>query len=170
MDDPIKQNHEEGNHGPETTPEGGDNAPSEAGEQTPPPPPPVEASTTSVATTAAAQSDGLPNKEERNWALLAHLSTFSSFIGIPGFIGPLVVWLVKKDEMPFAGDQSKEALNFQISLFIYFIVSAILMFVFIGFFLVAALFGIEVIFTIIAAMQASEGRRYRYPLTIRLIQ
>jgi len=58
-------------------------------------------------------------KEEKNWALCAHLSTFSTYIGIPGFIGPLIVWLVKKDEMPFAAANAKEALNFQISLFIY---------------------------------------------------
>lgn len=118
---------------------------------------------------AAAAPDGSPGKEERNWALFAHLTTFSSYIGVPGFIGPLVIWLLKKDEMPFVDDQAKEALNFQISLFIYAIISAVLIFVLIGFFLLIALAVLHVIFTIIAAIKASEGTRYRYPLTIRLV-
>jgi hypothetical protein len=113
--------------------------------------------------------DGAPLKEERNWALAAHLTTFSSYVGIPGFIGPLVIWLVKKDEMPFANDQSKESLNFQISLLIYAIISAILVFVLIGFVMLIGLAIFQVVFTIIAAIKASEGERYRYPLTLRLI-
>lgn len=113
-------------------------------------------------------------KEERNWALCAHLSSLSSFIGIPGFIGPLVVWLAKKDELPFASAQAKEALNFQISLFTYSIICIVLIFTVIG-----ALIGIpgliilaiiEIVFTIIASIQAGEGKPYRYPLTFRLIE
>ena len=112
-------------------------------------------------------------KEERNWALMAHVSTLSSFIGIPGFIGPLVIWLVKKDELPFAAAQAKEALNFQITLLIYGIILVLLVLTVIG-----ALIGIpglialgiaELVFAIIASIQAGEGKPYRYPMTIRLI-
>ncbi|MGB1130282.1 MAG: DUF4870 domain-containing protein [Haloferula sp.] len=113
-------------------------------------------------------------KENRNWALIAHLTSLSSFIGIPGFIGPLVVWLTKKDELPFAAEQAKEALNFQITLIIYAIVCTLLIFTVIGALVgIPGLIGlaiVEIIFTIIASIQAGEGKAYRYPLTIRLIK
>jgi len=122
-----------------------------------------------------APSRGLqPSKEERNWALAAHISALSTFIGIPGFIGPLVVWLVKKDELPFASAQAKEALNFQISLFAYSIACLVLIFTVIGavigfpgLFVLAI---ISVVFSIIAAIKAGEGTPYRYPMTFRLIE
>ncbi|MEM1085223.1 MAG: DUF4870 domain-containing protein [Verrucomicrobiota bacterium] len=112
-------------------------------------------------------------KAERNWALAAHLTSLSWFVGIPGFVGPLVIWLIKKDEFPFAAAQAKESLNFQISLFIYSIICILLILTVIG-----ALIGIpglialgilEIIFTVIGGIQAGEGKSYRYPMTIRLI-
>ena len=112
-------------------------------------------------------------KENRNWAMIAHVSSLSSFIGIPGFIGPLIVWLTKKDELPFAAEQAKEALNFQISLIIYTIVCVILTVTVIGAIVgipgLIAVVIIEVVFTIIASIKAGEGQSYRYPMTIRLI-
>ena len=115
----------------------------------------------------------LSDKEEKNWALMAHLSSLSTYVGIPGFIGPLVIWLLKKDTMPFASEQAKEALNFQISLFIYGIICAVLTFTLIfavigipGLMILAVL---HVVFTIMATIQAGEGKSYRYPLTIPLI-
>lgn len=112
-------------------------------------------------------------KEDRNWALMAHLSSLSSFVGIPGFIGPLVVWLVKKDELPFAAAQAKEALNFQITLLIYCIICIVLLLTVIGALIaipaLIVLCVIEVVFTIIASIKAGEGESYRYPMTIRLI-
>ncbi|MFC7335561.1 DUF4870 domain-containing protein [Haloferula chungangensis] len=113
------------------------------------------------------------NKEERNWALIAHLSSLSIFVGIPGFIGPLIVWLVKKDELPFASAQAKEALNFQITLFIYTVICIVLFITVVGALIaipgLIALAIVEVVFTIIASIQAGEGKSYRYPMTIRLI-
>jgi hypothetical protein len=113
-------------------------------------------------------------KEERNWALIAHLSSLSSFMGIPGFVGPLIVWLVKKDELPFASAQAKEALNFQISLFLYAIACLALTLTIIGAVIgipgLLALGIIEIVFTIIASFKAGEGNSYRYPMTIRLIE
>ncbi|MFK7910081.1 MAG: DUF4870 domain-containing protein [Akkermansiaceae bacterium] len=108
---------------------------------------------------------------ERTWAMLAHLSSFLGWIGIPfaNLIAPFVMWQIKKDEMPFGSSQAKECLNFQISMTIYAIISGILCLVLIGFVLLFALFVFDVVITIIAAINANDGKAYRYPLTIRFI-
>ena len=73
------------------------------------------------------------SQDERTWGMLCHLSAFAGYVfPFGGIVGPLVVWLIKKDEMPFVDDQGKEALNFQISVLIYAIVSFVLIFVLIG--------------------------------------
>lgn len=111
------------------------------------------------------------SKEERNWAMIAHLSALLAFVtGIGGILGPLIVWLIRKDDMPFAADQAKEALNFQITMFLAGIVAAILTLVLIGFLLLFLLCVVDVIFIIIAAVKASEGVAYRYPFNLRLIR
>ena len=108
---------------------------------------------------------GTPSKEARTMAMLAHL------LGIvTGFLGPLIIWLVKKDEDAFINDQGKEALNFQITIAIAMIVSGLLMFACIGFFLVPAVAVLNLILCFLAAMKAFEGISYRYPLTLRLIK
>jgi len=105
-----------------------------------------------------------PGKEERTLAMLAHL------LGIVvGFIGPLIIWLVKKDESPFIDDQGKEALNFQLTVLIALVVSSALTFVIIGCVLLPAVAVVNLVFCIIGAIRANEGQRYRYPLTIRMI-
>jgi len=108
--------------------------------------------------------------ESRTWGMIAHLSTFSGYI-VPfgNVVGPLVVWLMKKDEMEFVDDQAKEALNFQISILIYIVVSLVLFLVIIGIFLLAAVLIFDLIVTIMAAVKANEGVRYRYPLKITFI-
>lgn len=111
------------------------------------------------------------SKEERTWGMLSHLLSLSGFIGIPfgNILAPLIIWLVKKDQSQFVADQAKESLNFQISLTIYAIVSGILIFVLIGFLLLAVVIIGGVVLTIIATIKANEGQYYRYPFTIRLI-
>lgn len=111
------------------------------------------------------------NQEARNWAMIAHLSSLVGFI-IPfgSILGPLIVWLVKKEEMPFVDEQGKEALNFQISLTIYGIISAILTLVLIGIIMIIGLVIFWLVFAIIAGIKAGQGESYRYPLTIRLIK
>jgi len=111
-------------------------------------------------------------KQSRQWGMFCHLASLAGFVGIPfgHIIGPLVVWLMKKDEMPFVNDQGKEALNFQISMSIYMAVSFVLVFVLIGFFGLIALAILDLVLTIMAAVQANEGKAYRYPLTIRFIK
>lgn len=112
-----------------------------------------------------------PEKEERTWGMLCHLSAFAGLI-IPlgGIIAPLIIWLIKKDEMPFVNDQGKESINFQISLFIAAVICFILMFVGIGFLLIVALAIYAVIMIIIACMKANEGTYFRYPYALRLIK
>jgi uncharacterized Tic20 family protein len=111
------------------------------------------------------------SKEERNWATIAHLSALSGFvIPLGTVLGPLAVWLLKKEGYPFVDDQGKEALNFQISFLIYTIIASVLMLVLIGFALLPIVLIVEFILTIVAAIKANEGKHYRYPLTIRFVK
>ncbi len=109
-------------------------------------------------------------KDERTWAMLCHLSTLAGFV-IPfgNIAGPLVIWLIKKDEFPLVDDQGKEALNFQISMTIYVIASIILIFLLVGIPLLIGLGLFDLIVTVIAAINANDGVKYRYPLCIRFV-
>lgn len=113
-----------------------------------------------------------PTPEERNWAVLCHLSALLGFVvwGVGIVLGPLIAWLIKKDTMPFVDDQGKEALNFQITVLLAGIVCSALVFVLIGIPLLAALAIVDLVFIIIAAIKASEGVGYRYPVSLRLIK
>lgn len=124
----------------------------------------------------------MPSAEERQWAMFAHLSALlgglvTGWVGGWGwFLGPLIIWLVKKDTMPFVNDQAKEALNFNITIAIVFIILTILSVATLGIGLVIALplmfiIGIAALVLIImAAMKANEGKVYRYPFALRLIK
>ena len=109
-------------------------------------------------------------QEEKTWGMLAHLSSLAGFI-IPfgNVLGPLVVWLVKKDSMPFVADQGKEALNFNITVAIAALVSFVLMLVVIGFVLLALVAVGWLVLTILATIESNKGVAYRYPFTLRLI-
>lgn len=117
--------------------------------------------------TTAATSSGIAT-ESRNWGALSHLSAFILFIGIPSFVGPLVVWLFKRDDV-FAGDQAKEALNFNISMTIYFLASLLAILLLVGIVLVPVVAIAWFVLTIVATIRASNGTYYRYPATIRFI-
>jgi uncharacterized Tic20 family protein len=122
----------------------------------------------SVSTPAAT---GIPTQDERTWGMLAHLTAFAGFIvPLGNLIGPLIVWLVKRDQSAFVADQGKEALNFNISVVGAAIICALLVFVFIGILLGVALFIFWLTMTIVAAIKASEGVRYRYPFAVRLVK
>jgi uncharacterized Tic20 family protein len=111
-----------------------------------------------------------PGKVERDWALFAHLSALLVYITvIGGILAPFVIWLIKRDEMPFAATQAKEALNFQITVYLAAIVCFLLSIVLIGLPLLAALVVAHIVLTIIATMKASEGVAYRYPFNLRLV-
>lgn len=121
--------------------------------------------------------------EQRQWAMFAHLSALLGGLvtagwagGVGCFLGPLVIWLMKRETMPFVGDQAKEALNFNIT------VAAIMLILFlvgiftfgIGFLLTLPLMAIvglvALVFIIIAAIKANDGVAYRYPFAIRLVK
>src|SRR3954468_3616886 len=114
---------------------------------------------------------GSLSQEDRNWGLIAHLSALSGLI-IPlgSVLGPLIVYLVKKDQSAFGADCAKEALNFNLTVVIAAIVCAILWLVFVGILLSVVLFFAWVVLTIVAAVRASEGTSYRYPATIRFVK
>jgi hypothetical protein len=85
-------------------------------------------------------------------------------------LGPLVVWLVKRGDSPEIDAHGKEALNFQISMLLYTLISGVFCLILIGFVFIAVLWVLNAVFVIIASIQASEGKFYRYPMTIRFIQ
>ena len=120
-----------------------------------PPPPP----TTSTAS------------DVRTWCVLCHASALLGFF-IPWafhILGPLIVWLAKRGDSPEIDAHGKESLNFQISMLIYNLVAGVLCLLLIGFALLFILHILNLVFVIVASIKASEGKLYRYPLTIRFL-
>ena len=109
-----------------------------------------------------------PTSDARNWSTLSHISAFVMFFGIPAFVGPLVMWLLRRDD-PYIDHHAKEALNFNISFMIYGMVSAFLIIFLIGLLLLPAVLITWFVLVIVAATKASAGEHYRYPLTLRLV-
>jgi len=141
------------------------------------------------------------NKDACTWAMLCHLSALVALVGVPlgHILGPLVIWLIKRNDHPFVDDQGKESLNFQISMSIYGIVLIIIIVAMIGsmaFFwpfhggfwfhlwnpmaipfnilisilLVMGLFLLDLILVVVATIKASSGEPYRYPFTIKFLR
>jgi uncharacterized protein len=116
-----------------------------------------------------------PSADSRNWATIAHLSSFATFVGVPSPIGPLAVWLLKRNTDAFAAEHAREAINFNLSLWIYAALAVVATVLTVGLGLIAiipaALVAVPFWFvvTIIAAVKASNGEPYRYPLTLRLV-
>jgi uncharacterized protein len=112
------------------------------------------------------------DKEARQWAMIAHASSLVMFLGIPfgNIVAPLLVWMFKKQVGPFVDENAKESLNFQISMTIYGIVAGILIFVLVGFALIALLFVADLVLVLVATLRADKGEIYRYPLTIRFLK
>ena len=104
------------------------------------------------------------NANEKNIVVLTHLGG-----AIFSFVPSLIVWLLKKDESAYIGEQAREALNFQITIILAHVVSWILMFVLIGFALMVLVWLANVILSIMAAIAVSKGENYRYPFALRLI-
>ena len=108
----------------------------------------------------------------RLWTILCHASALLGvFLHFPGHVlGPLIVWLAKRDESPELDAHGKESLNFQLSMLLYTVISAVFCIVLIGFVFLAILWVVNAVFVVIASIQASDGKLYRYPMTIRFIQ
>lgn len=109
-------------------------------------------------------------QDDKTFGMLAHLLALSGYI-IPfgNIIGPLVIWMIKKDQSWFVSEHGKESLNFQISITIYAIISGVLIMVLVGILLLPLVMLFGLVMTIIAGIKANQGEMYRYPLTIRLI-
>jgi uncharacterized protein len=112
----------------------------------------------------AATSAALSPEQDVQWGSFAHLG------GVLGVLPSLIIWLVFKDRGSFTNTEAKEALNFQITLIFGYIISAILWIVFVGYLLTWAVWIVGVVFSIIAFLQAKDGKHYRYPFAIRLIK
>lgn len=104
------------------------------------------------------------SKEARNMAMLCHL------LGIVGFFAPLVIWLIEKDKHRFVDEHGRAAMNYQISLMIYYAACGLLCFMFIGLVLIPILTILHLVFSIIGAVKASKGKPWRYPIAIQFLQ
>jgi len=111
-------------------------------------------------------------REARNWAMACHLAALALYVGIPfgNIFGPLLVWLLKKDQIPVVNDQGREALNFNISMTLYTVVCFLLVFFLVGIPALMVLPFIHVLLVVIAASRAANGEVHRYPFTINFIQ
>jgi uncharacterized protein len=111
------------------------------------------------------------SSDDKLWAAIAHFSSLAVYAsGVGHILGPLIIWLWKRDTSPFVAEEAKEALNFNISITIYGVIAGVLVLVFVGVFLLAALGIFHLVFVIVAGLKALEGRPYRYPLNLRLIK
>lgn len=116
----------------------------------------------------APPSSPLVTADTRNWATLSHLSAFVTFLGIPSVLGPLVMWLFRRDD-PYAEFHAKEALNFNISFMIYGAIAAVSIIVLVGLILLPAVLVTWFVLVIRGALRASSGEYYRYPITMRFV-
>ena len=107
---------------------------------------------------------GVSESDAKMWSLAAHLGGF-----LLSWVVPLVVYLVYRDRSPFIRQHAAEALNFQITLFIAYVVSALLIVVLIGMFTFVATAVLSLIFAVMASVAAANGQPYRYPMTLRVI-
>jgi uncharacterized protein len=105
-----------------------------------------------------------PSKDDQNLAMLSHLLGIVS-----GFLGALIIWLIKKDQSAFIDEQAKEALNFQITIMIGYVVAYILTVILIGVLLIPVLVVVNLVFCILAAVAVSRGEHYKYPFALRLL-
>jgi uncharacterized Tic20 family protein len=112
------------------------------------------------------------SETERNWAMFCHLAAFGGyFIPLIGnIVGPLVIWLSKRDDSTWINENGKTSLNFQISMTLYIFLCIPLCLILIGFVLIGILLILDITFIVIAAVRASKGEEFKYPLAIPFIQ
>lgn len=163
----------------EATDQAGTGSSSEEPTGTAPPPPPPPPSGVTAPTRPSPHDASHPSglsESARNYGMFIHLSSFAGLmVSGMSFLGPLVLWLVRRDEHPFIDHHGKEAINFNLSLLLYGVIGVIASIVTFGLGLVVAVPAILVFFvvwiatTIQAAIRANRGEGYRYPLTIRFL-
>jgi uncharacterized Tic20 family protein len=114
---------------------------------------------------------GSTDNQENNWATLCHLSALAGyFFPFGNVLGPLLIWLFKKNRYPMVDLHGKEALNFQISISIYALAASALIYILIGIPLLLGLAVFNFIMIIIGAIKCKNGESFRYPLTLRFLQ
>ena len=112
------------------------------------------------------------SRDVKTWNVLCHATALAGFF-VPWaghILGPLIIWLAKRGDSPEIDEHGRESLNFQISMLIYNVIAGVLCLVLIGFVILGILHILNLVLVIVASIQASEGKFYRYPLTIRLIK
>lgn len=116
-------------------------------------------------TTTPPPAQPLSPTDERMWSTLIHVGGI-----VLGVIAPLVGYLVLKDRSPFVAANSRNALNFQITVLIGYAIGSVLTFILIGVLVLLAVWVLSIVFSILAAVAANRGEVYRYPLTIQFIK
>lgn len=112
------------------------------------------------------------SRNERMWGMACHLSGAAVVTCIPfiNVLGPFVVWMLKREECPFADTEGKEAVNFQITIAIVMVLTLMLTLLLPWFvFLLFAIITVDLVFVLIASMNANDGRPYRYPIPFRFV-
>jgi len=100
-----------------------------------------------------------------------HLSALAGYvIPLGGLFGPLILWLVNRDRHSFIDEQGKEAVNFRLTMYLYYMASLVLVLVVIGLALVPLLCLVDLLLIIVAGIRTSRGEHFRYPLTVRIIR
>jgi uncharacterized Tic20 family protein len=107
----------------------------------------------------------IASQDDKTLGMVMHILCL---VGFP-IIGPLIIWLMKKDQSPYLDAQGRELLNFQISYFIYAMISVVLIAVLIGIVLIFVVGIASLVFTIIGLVKAADGKVYRFPLCIRML-
>lgn len=109
------------------------------------------------------------SSSDRLWAVLSHLSFFVTF-GLISFLFPLIVYLVMGPDAAYVKHHAREALNFHLSVLLYFIACVPLCFILVGYPLLVAVAVVGLVLSIVAAIKASQGVFYRYPLCIHFVR
>ncbi len=106
-------------------------------------------------------------RQARQWAMILHLSQFAGYVvPLAGMIAPIVIWQTKKDELPGIDEHGKAVVNWIISSIIYWIICVLLIFVIIGIPMIIVMSLLAIIFPIVGAIKANDGKLWKYPLTI----
>ena len=120
------------------------------------------------------QSESKPtggNLQPNQWAMFVHFSVLAGFV-VPfaGLILPIILWQIKKDEIPEIDVHGKIVVNWLISAIIYSAVGVLLTFVLIGIPLLFILAGLCIVFPVIGGIKANNGEVWNYPLTIQILK
>ncbi|MEA3143879.1 MAG: uncharacterized protein QOG31_1203 [Thermoplasmata archaeon] len=116
-------------------------------------------------------TEAMSEADARQWAMFTHLSALSGLVtGLGWILGPLILWLVKKDASPFVDRQGREAVNWQLTMLIGYVIGFILLLVLVGFLVLLALFVLNLVFSILAGLRAQRGEPAGYPFAIKFLK